>query len=150
MAKSAGKAIFKSGKDYLSLPGESLVKVAEAYFNYKKTCVVEERRRAEIEAWREITVTSIKEYFDKVGNIIQNAHEEKMKALNVIDYILREQSSSLPPEILLEFTRHMVELIKSDNINESIKSLRSNLESRQTASNHERKSLLDQNDIIDI
>ena len=147
MTKKNGTALIKSGKDYLSLPADSLARIVDVYFDYKKTCVIEERRRAEIEAWREIAVTSIKAYFDKVGTLIQNGHIERMTILSAISQVIKENASSLPPEMLLELTKHMIEVLKSDNTSESIKALRNSSLKIPTSGVN---PLLEQDDIIDI
>jgi len=147
VTKNNGTALIKSGKDYLSLPADSLNRIVNAYFDYKKTCIIEETRRAEIEAWREITVTSIKEYFDKVGNLIQNGHTERMTALSALSQLIKENASSLPPEMLLDITKEMVKVLTSDKTSESIKALR---DSSLKIPTSRAKSLLDQDDIIDI
>ena len=79
MAKEQAMTVLSKGKSVLQMPGESLVKMANAYFDYQKTCVIESRRRAQIEAWRQVTVKALDGHFSQIKQWSTDQHDQKCK-----------------------------------------------------------------------
>jgi hypothetical protein len=129
--------------DASKLPVESVKKMVDAYFDYKKTVAVEKTKRIQIESQKEIILKCLDAYSNEIRESSKEQHIKHVTAIEFLGQILIQNAKDLDPEVVINLSQKIVDIVKTDDVSNRIKSMSLNLNEKLN------QSLLDK-DVIDI
>lgn len=129
--------------DASKLPVESVKKMVDTYFDYRKTVAVEKTKRIQIESQKEIILKCLDSYSNEIREASKEQHMKNMSAIEILGQVLIQNAKDLDPEVVIGLSQKIVDIVKTDDVSNRIKSMSLNLNEKLN------QSLLDK-DVIDI